>query len=233
LINGKKVLAIIPARGGSKRLPRKNVLDLAGKPLIGWTIEAAQKSNYIDSIVVSTDCKEIAEIAEVFGISVPELRPRELSTDTATTQDVIIHTLNKYGKCSDIVIILQPTSPLRTADHIDDAIGMFEDNRAFSIVSVTPCEHPPQWANTLPENNSMKDFVRKNELQRSQDLGEFFRLNGAIYIYDTDKFLVEGKLAYGENTFAYKMENEASIDIDTQFDFEISKFLLMRHLSSH
>ncbi|WP_219017771.1 acylneuraminate cytidylyltransferase family protein [Shewanella algae] len=226
MLDGKKVIAIIPARGGSKRLPRKNILPLGGKPLIGWTIEAAQNSAYVDDIFISTDDQEIADVARQFGINIPELRPEELSTDTATTQSVLFYTLEKYGKDADIVVLLQPTSPFRSSDHIDQAIKSLIEKSAFSVVSVTPCEHPPQWANTLPDNGSMKDFLHFGWGKRSQDLSEAFRLNGAIYVYDICRLLTIGEMAYREDTYAYKMPNEASIDIDNLTDFEYAKFLV-------
>lgn len=229
MINGKKVLAIIPARGGSKRLPRKNILPLGSKPLIGWTIEAAQNSCYIDDIFISTDDQEIADVAGQWGVTVPELRPEELSTDIATTKSVLLYTLEKYGKGSDIVILLQPTSPFRTALHIDEAIESLNERSAFSIVSVTPCEHPPEWMNKLPENNSMKSFIRSTEGSRSQDLGESFRLNGAIYVFDAHAVLASGDIGYREDTYAYKMSNEYSIDIDNQIDFDMAEFFFYKY----
>lgn len=226
MINGKRVLAIIPARGGSKRLPRKNILRLKDRPLIAWTIGAAQKSKYIDDISVSTDDQEIADVSSQFGIKVPELRPSELSTDSATTQSVLFHSLEKFGNNADIVILLQPTSPLRNEKHIDEAIELFEMKRAFSIVSVTPCEHPPEWANTLPNDGSMKNFMRPSDNKRSQELDCSYRLNGAIYIYDIKKLISIGNMKYTDETFAYKMSNISSIDIDNQLDFYMTEFIL-------
>ncbi len=229
MLDDKKVIAVIPARGGSKRLPRKNILPLGGKPLIGWTIEAAQSSSYVDEVVISTDDQEIADVAKQFGVAVPALRPEELSTDTATTQSVLFYTLEKYGKDADIVVLLQPTSPFRSSDHIDQAIESLVKKSAFSVVSVTPCEHPPQWANTLPEDGSMKDFLRLGDGKRSQDLGQAFRLNGAIYVYDICRLLEAGEMIYREDTYAFKMPRENSIDIDSQFDFDLAEFYLQKY----
>ncbi|MGR5336249.1 cytidylyltransferase domain-containing protein [Vibrio gigantis] len=226
MIDTKKVLAIIPARGGSKRLPRKNVLPLAGKPLIGWSIDAAKNSKYIDQIFVSTDDKEIADVSSLFGIDVPELRPDHLASDTATTESVLTYTLEKFGSDVDIIVLLQPTSPLRTAQHIDEALDLFIKKQAFSVVSVTPCEHPPLWANTLPEDGTMGDFIRPEALKRSQDCGAFFRFNGAIYIFDVRKFMEYGEIRYTEESFAYVMENRVSFDIDQQLDFELAEFFI-------
>lgn len=226
MINGKKVLAVIPARGGSKRLPRKNVLPLNGKPLIGWSIEAAQSSQYIDQILVSTEDQEIASVSSQFGASVPELRPKHLASDTAKTECVLVYTLEKFGNEADILLLLQPTSPLRNGRHIDEALELFVKKQALSVVSVTPCEHSPLWANTLPKDNSMGSFMPLEGLNRSQDLGFFYRLNGAIYVFDTDDLLEKRMISYGSQTYAYKMENRYSIDIDELLDFEITEFLL-------
>jgi N-acylneuraminate cytidylyltransferase len=233
MISGKKILAVIPARGGSKRLPRKNVLPLAGKPLVGWSIDAAKESQYVDQIFISTDDQEIADVASQFGIYVPELRPADLASDTAKTESVLIYTLEKYGKDSDIVVLLQPTSPLRTAKHIDEALELFIKKQAFSIVSVTSCEHSPIWANTLPEGGSMKDFIRPEALQRSQDLGEYFRLNGAIYIFDVSKLKTVGEIRYTSESFAYIMDNNVSFDIDNKLDFELAEFFMSKHIETN
>jgi N-acylneuraminate cytidylyltransferase len=228
MINNKKIIAVIPARGGSKRLPRKNVLPLNGKPLIAWSIEAAQNSKYIDSIFVSTDDKEVAEVSREFGVDVPELRPEELASDTATTESVIFYTLNKFGQDADVVVILQPTSPLRTSKNIDEALELFVKKDAFSVVSVTPCEHSPVWSNTLPKDRAMGGFLKSEALRRSQDLEEFYRLNGAIYSFDINKLEEIGEIVYTSESYAYVMENEVSQDIDTQLDFDMSEFILRK-----
>ncbi|MEF3021846.1 acylneuraminate cytidylyltransferase family protein [Vibrio mimicus] len=230
MINGKRVIAIIPARGGSKRLPRKNVLPLADKPLIGWSIEAAQKSKYVDEIFVSTDDQEIVDVASEFGIHVPELRPIELASDTASSSDVLIYTLKKFAQQSNIVILLQPTSPLRAAEHIDEGLELFIAKDAFSVVSVTPCEHSPLWANTLPDDASMGDFIRPEALQRSQDLSQFYRLNGALYIFDTSQLLEFGHICYTSRSYAYVMDNRISFDIDQQLDFELAEVFIQKQV---
>ena len=173
MYNNKEVLAIIPARGGSKRLPGKNIKDLNGKPLIAWTIDAALRSKYIDKSVVSTDDEIIAEISQKYGAEVPFIRPKELATDTASSIDVILHAINFYktkGEPFEYVILLQPTSPLRTTEDIDHAFEMLNEETK-AIVSVCETEHPPLWSNTLPKDLSMKDFLAKEILnKRSQDL---------------------------------------------------------------
>lgn len=228
MINDKKILAIIPARGGSKRLPRKNILNLAGKPLIAWSIEAAKNSQYIDSIFVSTDDKSVASISAEYGLNVPELRPAELASDEASTEDMLLYTLNKFGDGYDVIVLLQPTSPLRTVTDIDNAIEHFINKNAFSVVSVTPCEHSPMWSNNLPADGNMGAFINKKAIKRSQELAQFYRLNGAIYIFDIKKFLQYGEICYTDKSFAYEMTNINSVDIDTKLDFEIAEFLLRK-----
>ncbi|MFS2262065.1 acylneuraminate cytidylyltransferase family protein [Vibrio vulnificus] len=228
MIDGKKVLALVPARGGSKRLPDKNKLPLVGKPLIAWTIEAALMGQYVDRVHVSTDDEDIASISKQFGGEVPELRPEHLSSDTATTESVLFYILQKYGEDVEIIVLLQPTSPLRTSSHIDEALELFVSNHAESVVSVTPCEHSPLWANTLPKDHSMGSFLRPEVLQRSQDLDVYYRLNGAIYIFDVNKLKDNGKIFYSSNSYAYIMDNMASVDIDNVLDFELASLLISK-----
>lgn len=231
MINGKRVLAFIPARGGSKRLPRKNVLPLAGKALIGWSIDAAKESQYIDQLFVSTDDQEIADIASLHGVHIPELRPDHLASDTSTTESVLTYTLDKFGGQADIIILLQPTSPLRTAQHIDEALELFVQKQAFSVVSVTPCEHPPLWSNPLPNDGCMGNFIRPETLKRSQDLDDFYRINGAIYIFDVCKLKAIGEICYTSESYAYIMDNYVSIDIDNKIDFELAEFFMERQVT--
>jgi CMP-N,N'-diacetyllegionaminic acid synthase len=226
MIDGKKVMALIPARGGSKRLPRKNILPLAGKPLIGWSLEAASKSQYIDQVVVSTDDNEIVDVCHAMGFPVPELRPDFLASDTAKTEDVLLHALERYGEDAEIIVLLQPTSPLRTSEHIDEALELFVEKRANSVVSVTPCEHSPMWSNTLPADLSLDSFIKPEALQRSQDLGKFYRLNGALYVFDSRNLEKLGCISYSESGYAYIMNNESSIDIDTKFDFSMAENII-------
>ena len=225
MINGKSFLAIIPARGGSKRLPRKNVLPLAGKPLITWTIEAALASAYLDKILVSSDDDEILAIAEGAGIQALA-RPAEFSQDTSSSYDVIKHTLDQVATY-DFVVLLQPTSPLRSGCDIDAAIELLARKQADGVISVTPVEHSPLWVNTLPPDDSMVGFLPEDvKALRSQELKEHYRLNGAIYISKVDKLLGEGSFFLGANVYAYKMNQEASVDIDTKLDFRWAEFLV-------
>lgn len=225
MLNKKTFLAIIPARGGSKRLPKKNVLPLAGKPLIAWSIEAARKSKYLDAVVVSSDDDEILELAKEYKAQIIK-RPAELASDTATTIDVIKHTLQMKAEY-DYIVLLQATSPLRTVEHIDEAIELLEEKNADAIVSVCEMEHSPLWSNTLPANGNMKNFLKKEILnKRSQDLEKYYRLNGAIYICKREKLLKEETFLLQDNIFAYVMRRENSIDIDEAIDFSMAEILL-------
>ena len=221
----KTFLAIIPARGGSKRLPRKNILDLNGKPLISYNIEAGLQSKYIDKVVVSSDDDEILEISKKYGADIIK-RPDELASDTATSFDAIKHTIENSDKY-DYVILLQPTSPLRSSKHIDEAIELLKEKNADAIVSVCEMDHSPLWSNTLDESLSMNGFLKEEVLnKRSQDLEKYYRLNGAIYICKTDKLLEEKSFFIKDNIFAYKMNRKSSIDIDEELDFKMANLVL-------
>ncbi|GHE80942.1 acylneuraminate cytidylyltransferase family protein [Thalassotalea profundi] len=226
-----KILAIIPARAGSKRLPGKNSKQLCGKPLVKWTIEAAQQCESIDEIIVSTDSETIAEIAKDSGIPVPFLRPEEISGDTATAIDVVKHTIDYYqkiGRTFDYVLWLQPTSPLRSSTNIQEAIATLKTKSAEGVISVCECDHSPMWSNTLAQDGSMKNFlsnfVKKNP--RSQALPTYYRLNGAIYIAKVEPLLAQETFFLEENLFSYVMSRESSIDIDHHLDFKLAEFLL-------
>ena len=218
MYKNKTFLGIVPARGGSKRLPRKNMLNLCGKPLIAWSIEAGLNSKYIDKVVVSSDDDEILNISLNFGAETIK-RPVELASDTATTFDAIKHTIDNFEKY-DYIVLLQPTSPLRNEKHIDEAIELLEEKQADAIVSVCEMDHSPLWSNTLPEDGNMRGFLREEILnKRSQDLEKYYRLNGAIYICKTDKLLENKSFFLKDNIFAYIMDRKSSIDIDEEIDF--------------
>ena len=225
----RQVLALIPARGGSKGLPGKNIRSLADKPLIAWTIEAAKASRYVDRLIVSTDSKEIARIAEEWGAEIPFLRPPHLATDEAKGMDVVLHALDQLGqavKPSTLVFLLQPTSPLRTAEDIDCALELLAQKKADTIVSVCPVEHHPWWTNTLPADNSMADFLRP-ELSRTnrQELPNYYRLNGSIYL-GKERFIRSNHSFFGPGCFAYVMPQERSVDIDSLLDFFLAEIAI-------
>lgn len=230
MINLKKTfLAIIPARGESKRLPQKNLLDLCGKPLIAWSIEAGLKSKYIDNLAVSSDDDKILDIADEYNVRAIK-RPKKLANDTATTFDVIKHTIDKL-ETYDYIVLLQPTSPLRNCKHIDESINLLEQKNADAVISVCEMEHSPLWSNTLDKDGIMDNFLRDAVInKRSQDLEKYYRLNGAIYICRTDKLLKQNSFFLKQNTYAYIMNRESSVDIDYEIDLKFANFLASRSL---
>lgn len=223
------IIAIIPARGGSKRLPGKNVKLLVEKPLIAWTIEATLESKVFDHIFVSTDCDKIAELSKSFGAEVPFLRPPEIATDTATTDDVVTHLVewfeDKYNREVTTVAILQPTSPLRNAQHIQEAFELMKDKNAKAVISVCELEYPIQFCNKLDLDGSMDGFIDSKNIKRTQDLEPYYRLNGAIYLFERDYAFSLSKL-YSKGTYAYIMTSQLSVDIDTKEDFTLAEFFM-------
>lgn len=230
MFKNKRIVALIPARGDSKRLPRKNALRLAGKPLITWSIEAALKSDYVDTVIVSTDDQELTNISQENGARVPFVRPDELSSDTASTNNVIKHCLDYLRdnmEIYDLVIVLQPTSPLRTFSHIDEGIEFYYSKNATNVVSVCECDHSPIWANTLNDELSLHNFILPDfKGKRSQDIPQYYRLNGALYIFDVAEFNKPDWDLYNQGSYAFIMDKESSIDIDTKTDFQIANFFL-------
>ena len=230
MIGRGRLLALVAARGGSKRLPRKNVLKLAGKPLIAWSIEAGLRSKYVDRVIVSTDDEEIAEISRYYGADVPFMRPMELSRDTTLSMDVIRHsirTLEKNGGRYEYLLLLQPTSPLRTEHHIDEAVKLLIEKDADGVTGVTEIEHPIEWTNKLPENLSMDGFIsEENQKKPYQDFPQRYRINGAIYLYKVSAIMMGDGVFLKEGAYAYKMDQMDSIDIDTQEDFLIAEALM-------
>jgi N-acylneuraminate cytidylyltransferase len=216
---GKRVLAVITARGGSKGLPRKNVLPAGGRPLIAWTIGAALESEAIGQVVLSSDDDEIIETAKAWGCEVPFRRPAELASDTATSMDVLMHALDQLPGY-DYVVLLQPTSPLRTAADIDAALALLESRGAPSCVSVCEAEQSPYWMFRLADGDALAALLPGEAgASRRQDLPPVYVLNGAIYIARID-WLRRTKSFLGDGCIAYRMPAERSVDIDTAADFE-------------
>ena len=225
-----EIVAIIPARGGSKGIPRKNVKQLFGKPLIVWTIEHAKKSRYIGRITVSTEDKEISEISKKCGAEVIE-RPEELAKDETPTIDVIFHVL-RVIKAENfepgLVVLLQPTSPLRNAQDIDNAIELFLKNDCESVVSVCEVEHSLYWSFEI-ENRYLKPiFGGKYLNMRRQDLPKVYTPNGAIYV-STPEILWKYKSFYCSKTIPYIMPPERSVDIDNEIDFMLAELLMRKY----
>lgn len=229
MINGKKVLGLVTARGGSKGLPGKNIMKLGGVPLVCRAAMAGLESEYVDDTILSTDDILIAETAKECGCEVPFMRPAELASDTAKSMDVIRHALlalKDMGREYGIFVLLQPTTPFRTAKHVDDCLRMMAEMDADSVVSVTEAEHHPLWMNSLPDDMCMKDFIRPEALNRNrQELPKYYRINGGVYAVKCSIALDEGKL-YSDRSYAYVMDQKSSVDIDTRLDFDFAETIL-------
>lgn len=227
-----KRIAIIPARSGSKGLKDKNIKDLAGKPMLAYTIEAALRSGCFEEVHVSTDSEVYAETARRYGASVPFLRPVELAGDTSGTWDVVRMILERYQKAYnrgfDSVALLQPTSPLRSEWHIREAYQLFAEKNADFVVGVCQAEHSPLWMNTLPEDGCVNGFINLEKLSAyRQGLPTYYRINGAIYIAKTD-YILRHTDYYGKNSFAYVMDKRSSVDIDDEMDFAFAEYLFTK-----
>lgn len=226
----KKIPAIIPARGGSKGLPGKNIKEIAGKPLIAWTIEAALKSRYISDVIVTTDSEEIADISKSYGAWVPFLRPPELAADNSSAIDVYLHAVenlnSNFDKNFNDFVVLQPTSPLRRAEHIDDAVQLFWEHSADSVISLVEANHPPFWYKRIDEQNKIVSLFDDAKYSRNrQELPKSYLPNGAILVLKYG-LLSKSKSYYSENTYPYIMKQEDSVDIDNLIDFKFCEMLL-------
>ncbi len=226
MIQGKTVLAIIPARGGSKGIPRKNVKLLAGKPLIAWTIEEAKKSKYIDKLILSSEDAEIIKVAQKWGCEAPFVRPPELARDDTPGIEPVLHALNALKEKYDYVVLLQPTSPLRQVDDIDGCIEACFDANALSCVSATEVTQHPYLMYTIDHEGALRELIHRREtIHRRQDLPTVYVLNGAIYLAASE-WLQQNRSFLKPDTKAYVMSRERSLDIDDLIDFKIAEFIL-------
>ena len=231
-----KVLGLITARGGSKGIPKKNIVNVGGKPLIAWTIEAALKSHVFDRVVVSTDNNEIASIAQKWGAEVPFARPDRLAKDDSPHADVLIHAINwlqeKEDYLPEFLMLLQPTSPLRTSQDIDKSFQLAIESKADCVISVQETLSHPYSVMRVTEDQKLSEFLMSSEdaaaYQRRQARPKFYSLNGAIFIYKVD-VLLTNKNTYPEITFTYIMPKERSLDVDTSWDLHIAN-LILNHL---
>lgn len=225
---GLDVLAIIPARGGSKGLPGKNIKLLDGRPLIHYTIEAALKSEYIQKVLVTTDDEEIASISKAAGAEIPFLRPAHLAGDDAKTIDVIKHALSFYEADSQCaikhIILLQPTSPLRNSWDIDQAYRIYIDHNADSLQSVSPVVNHPYLLRRIV-NDQLRPYKDDRDNLLRQDVESLYQLNGAIYIFKRE-LLNQKNTLVGDNNYPYVMPFERSIDIDDIYDFWLAERIL-------
>lgn len=228
----KKILAIIPARGGSKGIPHKNIMDICGKPLIAYSIENAKQSKYIDYVLVSTDDEKIKEKALEYGAKVPFIRPYEISNDSAKSIDVVLHAINylkDIKKEFDYVILLQPTSPLRTYEDIDNAIEVLLKDNGESLVSLCEVDENPVIMRTI-ENNKLKPIMEYNGGNlRRQELPKVYIFNGAVYLNKTS-MLIEEKTFVNSETLPYVMDEKKSIDIDNILDAKLVELILKGEL---
>lgn len=234
----KKYLAVIPARGGSKGIHKKNIKELAGKPLIGYTIEPALqmvKNGIIDRLIVSTDDEEIAAVSRDFGADVPFLRPAEISGDKAKSVDAIVHALDwteNQGEYYDAVLTLQCTSPQRIAEDIENSVRLFDENNADSLISVYE-NRKANGYNYYRREGNIGIPVRKEHNQgvRRQEMPEMYVRNGAMYI-SSNSLLRDRKLIIGDNPLLYVMPTERSVDVDSAEDFEYVQWLMRKRMKS-
>lgn len=235
MVRKEKTIAIIPARSGSKGIPRKNLSIVLGKPLIAYSIEAALQAATLARVIVSTDDEETAGTAKRYGAEVPFLRPHHLATDNATTLDVLRHALtalsDREGYQADMVVCLQPTSPLRTAEDIDRAVTLCSDSGADSVVSLCRVKHHPLWMKKIVEGRVYPLMEEdENRYTRRQDLPPVYRLNGALYVSRSRVPLQENRLL-GKHTLPYIMAQDCSIDIDTPLDLKVAEILLKERVA--
>ncbi|RJP57877.1 MAG: acylneuraminate cytidylyltransferase family protein [Deltaproteobacteria bacterium] len=227
-----KILAVIPARGGSKEIPRKNIFSLSGKPLIEYTFDVAKGSKLINRIIITTDDNEIAELGKRNGIDVPFMRPKELAEDNTPTLPVIRHAVEFMGKehsyKPDIVMLLQPTAPLRKSHHIDEALGLLMNNPdADSVVSVTEVPHQYNPYFVMKIEKGLLKFYNEDAIKytRRQSLPKVYSRNGAIYAFRLET-LNEKNSLYGDTCLPYVMSFEESANIDTMYDLMMAEMLL-------
>lgn len=226
----EKIVAVIPARGGSKGVPRKNLRKVGGKPLIAWSIQCASASTLLDRTIVSTDDEEIADIARELGAQVPFIRPSELAADKTPGIAPMIHALRwleEYeGYLPDALMCLQPTSPLRLGTDVDDAIKLARKRDALGVVSVTEARVHPFWLKRMDDQGRLDAFCKDTpDVARRQDLPKAWALNGAIFLADREMLLRQGSW-YGPRTYALKMPHERSLDVDSLWDLQLVDLLL-------
>ena len=228
MYKGKKILGVIPARGGSKGVPLKNIINVGGKALIYYSIQCAKYSRYLDRTVISTDDALIKRVAEENGGDVPFMRPEELAKDNSKSIDALVHAVNIMNEIDgpyDYVVLLQNTVPLRKSWHIDEAIEKLFASKERSLVSVTEVEEHPILMRTLTGDDTLKNLLPMNSTMRRQDFPKFYKVDGAIYIQKLDEYFnLETSLNDGK--LAYIMEKEYSTDIDNYIDIKIIEYYL-------
>lgn len=225
------IIAIIPARGGSKSLPHKNIRLLNGKPLIYYTITEARKSKYLQRLLVSTEDSQITEISRKYGAEVIE-RPAALAQDDTPSRPVYQHVIGYLEEVEnfspDIIVVLQPTSPCRLAEDIDEAIEIFLETDCDSVVSVCETEHPPHWMFTLEEDRLKPIFQDWDKVTQRQAAPKTYRLNGAVYVIHRDVIMEHKKGVMGSNIRPFIMSLERSVDIDSELDLKLAELLIKK-----
>jgi CMP-N,N'-diacetyllegionaminic acid synthase len=226
VINNKKVLAIIPARGRSKGIPGKNIKIVNGKPLLAWTIDHAKASKYIDRVILSSDDEKIMNVARKYKCEVPFKRPKELATDAAGSMQVLFHAMEALDEFYDYVVLLQATSPLRAAKDIDACIERCEEKKAPACVSVVKSDKSPYWMFTIGDGDIIKPIIDNNILpKRRQDAIPVYLVNGAVYVAKS-KWIKKQDHFLTSETLGYVMPRERSIDIDTPLDLKILQMVV-------
>ena len=229
MIRGKSVLTFIPARGGSKTIPQKNIQKIAGKEMLGYTIEAAADSDVSDRIILSTDSQEIAQIGRNYGAETPFMRPPSLATDEARMMDVIKHGMNwveEQDGSYDVFLYLQPTCPLRKARHILEAFEVFFAKQAYSVVSINETGYIPGRVSTLPSDENMSKFVDQQSIQANrQELATYYELNGAIEMIRWE-VMKKNWNWYRERSYPYIIPQPYGLDIDNEIDLKFAQFLI-------
>ncbi len=223
-----RILAIIPARAGSKGIKQKNIINLNGKPLIAYSIEESLKSKYIDKVIVSTDGEDIARISKIYGAEVPFLRPKHLASDTSKTIDSVIHCIEemrKIGEEYDYMVLLQPTQPLRKVNHIDEAIELIIQKDEDSLVSVSKVKENPVLMRRIDENGHAVNLLECSSTIRRQDFPDFYKVNGSIYINRINENL-NNNTSLNDNKLVYIMDEKYDIDIDYMKDLQIAEFII-------
>lgn len=229
MYQGQKILALIPARGGSKGIRNKNIIDLCGKPLIAHTICPALQSKYIDEVVVTTDSEAIAEVSRAYGAAVPFLRPPQYAQDTSKTLDAVLHairTLEESDVRFDVLVLLQATQPLRTVEDIDGAIEQFFAGGEKSLVSVSPVNDHPLLIRTIDKNKTLSPLLPQSSTCRRQDMPPFYRINGCIYINAIRD--LNDSTSFNDNLCPYLMEASHSVDIDEMADLALAAYYIQQ-----
>lgn len=227
MIQCRKVLALIPARGGSKGIKDKNILDIQGKPLIAYTIEAAKGSPYVDDVVVSTDSEKIGQVARQWGAVIPFLRPAELAMDQTPTLDAVRYTIDRLresGHSYDILVLLQPTSPLRTSEDINNALSAFVNNGCQPLAAVSAVSEYPVLMRTIGSDGRLEKLLPVQSTIRRQDMPQYYKINGSIYVNLVSE--INKDLSFNDNLIPYIMKAEHSVDIDDYLDVAVAQYYL-------